>query len=372
MRRSVSLAGTAVGPPPVFLRVAASMRPEASKARGKFPLGEDAYFLLRGSALGVADGVGSWAEQGVDAGEYSRALMRVAREKLAVDMARAGAGAGGGADLVGAMTVAEEYAKRFRGSSTFCLAAMEPGTHLLRGLVLGDSTLLVVRRGDAHSAVERTSAEKRACGRADPLEPCLLRERTSGPAKHERVWRVLYKSEEQQLLFNMPRQIGSSASVKASAAIGVTVPLRPGDIVVAGSDGVFDNLFVNDVLQIIARTFEETPCAACALSLRATGTTGGAPADPLSDEMDPDALRLAVNLTDAALRASQHASRKGPFAANSARAGYLHEGGKPDDVTAVVGIASCEPPVPAVSLSGSSSVASGAHQHHHHYSHHHR
>ena len=40
--------------------------------------GEDAHFILDGSdrwAIGVADGVGGWAEVGVDSGVYSRFLM---------------------------------------------------------------------------------------------------------------------------------------------------------------------------------------------------------------------------------------------------------------------------------------------------------
>lgn len=39
--------------------------------------GEDAWFV-RGDTVGVADGVGGWARKGVDAGEYSRSLMRAA------------------------------------------------------------------------------------------------------------------------------------------------------------------------------------------------------------------------------------------------------------------------------------------------------
>jgi protein phosphatase PTC7 len=49
------------------------MIPHPAKAdRG----GEDAYFVCpRGLCMGVADGVGGWAEVGVDPGLYSRELM---------------------------------------------------------------------------------------------------------------------------------------------------------------------------------------------------------------------------------------------------------------------------------------------------------
>mmetsp|Transcript_48048 Transcript_48048/g.75027 ORF Transcript_48048/g.75027 Transcript_48048/m.75027 type:complete len:217 (-) Transcript_48048:685-1335(-) len=63
----------------------AAMIPHPDKPRG-----EDAYFTLPGpeakgsevQAAGVADGVGGWSDIGVDAGEYSRALMKHASARL--------------------------------------------------------------------------------------------------------------------------------------------------------------------------------------------------------------------------------------------------------------------------------------------------
>ncbi|TMW89866.1 hypothetical protein EJD97_016539 [Solanum chilense] len=41
------------------------------------PLGEDAHFIDElFKTIGVADGVGGWAKQGIDAGIYSRELMK--------------------------------------------------------------------------------------------------------------------------------------------------------------------------------------------------------------------------------------------------------------------------------------------------------
>lgn len=43
--------------------------------------GEDAFFACdRGMCIGVADGVGGWAEIGVDPGLYSRELMAFAKQ----------------------------------------------------------------------------------------------------------------------------------------------------------------------------------------------------------------------------------------------------------------------------------------------------
>lgn len=44
--------------------------------------GEDAHFIWDEQAIGVADGVGGWADHGVDAGQYSRALMSHASDAI--------------------------------------------------------------------------------------------------------------------------------------------------------------------------------------------------------------------------------------------------------------------------------------------------
>lgn len=47
----------------------------------KFKGGEDAYFALD-YAIGVADGVGSWDEKGVDPGKFSEELCSHIKEAL--------------------------------------------------------------------------------------------------------------------------------------------------------------------------------------------------------------------------------------------------------------------------------------------------
>jgi protein phosphatase PTC7 len=59
------------------LRSAAYYLPHPEKAHYG---GEDAHFVSQagGGAIGVADGVGGWAESGINPAEYSRTFMRVA------------------------------------------------------------------------------------------------------------------------------------------------------------------------------------------------------------------------------------------------------------------------------------------------------
>lgn len=62
--------------PRLLLSAGAAMIPHPAKQEKG---GEDAYFIAE-HCLGVADGVGGWAEIGVDPGLYSRQLMQFAKE----------------------------------------------------------------------------------------------------------------------------------------------------------------------------------------------------------------------------------------------------------------------------------------------------
>lgn len=98
--------------------------------------GEDAWFISEdGSAFGVADGVGGWAEHGVDPAEYARELMRWCHEAV-----RTEAPCGTAPKRV----LRKAYLKtRAMGSSTACVAMLCGDT--LHVANIGDSGVSVVR-----------------------------------------------------------------------------------------------------------------------------------------------------------------------------------------------------------------------------------
>ena len=127
--------------PPVFgkelkLSSAASMLPHPEKEhRG----GEDAYFIHGGDyCIGVADGVGGWAEVGVDPGLYSRELMSHALNLLdGIDGVHPG---------VPQSILEGAHAKtRARGSCTACIVCLHDGK--AHASNLGDSGFLISRDG---------------------------------------------------------------------------------------------------------------------------------------------------------------------------------------------------------------------------------
>jgi protein phosphatase PTC7 len=156
------------------VHVAAFMIP---KPEGS-PLGEDAFVICdKRTAFAVADGVGGWAEEGVDAGLYSRALM--AGCKSALDSSS-------GLSLAQALDAALAPAKLIKGSSTAVLAEIQGRT--LSVLNVGDSGFIVLRRQGRSSS------------------------------KGQASYFPIMRSYEQQYSFNFPFQLGTGSELTAADA----------------------------------------------------------------------------------------------------------------------------------------------------------
>jgi serine/threonine protein phosphatase PrpC len=111
---------------------------------------DDSYFITRnGKACGVFDGVGSWRDLGIDCSIYSNAL---AREVSSCITAQSSVGSNQGVeDLVDALDNALKNVKdnrnglRYSGSSTACIAALDPAESIFSVVNLGDSGCIVCR-----------------------------------------------------------------------------------------------------------------------------------------------------------------------------------------------------------------------------------
>ena len=236
---------------------------------------------------GVADGVGAWADVGVDSGEYSRMLM-----------ARASAMAEGLEPTPAALErmLKEAHSQtHVRGSSTACILAVGDGQ--LHARNLGDSGFLLVRHG-----------------------------------------KLLFASPQQQHHFNFPFQLGSPGTtstpaeraqvradphtrpvqcVQVNPSKHSTSPLRvqpfsmqvrTGDIIVLGTDGLLDNVFNEESAALVSACKER-------------GASPAAAAEALG--------RFAASRASD----SQHMS---PFAYAAHSYGFHYLGGKLDDITVLV------------------------------------
>ncbi|KAL8043155.1 hypothetical protein ABFX02_09G099800 [Erythranthe guttata] len=167
------------------------------------PYGDDAHFFNKAAqVIGVADGVGGWAKKGVDAGEYARELMRNAEN--AVYYCRPG--------KVDPMKVLVEAFHRTEapGSSTALIMALA-GDNNLVAVNIGDSGFVVIRNGE-----------------------------------------TFFGAPQVQHGFNHPGQLGNYDKCDLPEdAQEMSVKLEVGDVVVAGTDGLFDNLYLTEIEEIV-------------------------------------------------------------------------------------------------------------------------
>lgn len=236
--------------------------------------GEDTWFILPNSA-GVFDGVGSWADQGVNPVFWSMALADGCRDAILT-------GKEGPISVLKAGYRNAQHSA-FEGSCTACLTIMNT-----------NGNLAIANLGDSSVAIYRGET-------------------------------VIFQTEEQEYAFNYPYQLSSDGDAKpADADRHLITSLKSGDCVVLGTDGLWDNLYHREITKF------------------------------LDDDLDCE--DIATNLAVSAFHASNDQKRWSPFGqaavenlyADSPYAGeedfeppaaplveYL--GGKPDDITVIVG-----------------------------------
>lgn len=257
--------------------------------------GEDAFFTLlvnNNYCLGVADGVGGWSEVGVDPSQFAWELMNLCQsycESLG---------------LVGKvdpkLALSKAYKELIRqnkvkaGSSTACMAVVNTDTGIITSVNLGDSGYVILRNG-----------------------------------------KVAYRSSETTHYFNAPYQLSvippemkSNDHIQNTPEQGqvASLQLEHGDLVVMGTDGLFDNLFHSEI-----ETEAQKTCPSDIENLLAKSDSSQA------------ALKAYTNSFAGALvrRARLRASDKkadSPFSTEAAKNGYKYRGGKMDDITVVAAL----------------------------------
>ncbi|KAL2798295.1 hypothetical protein BJX66DRAFT_322902 [Aspergillus keveii] len=143
--------------------------------------------------------------------------------------------------------------------------------------------------------------------------------------------KVLFRTEEQWHWFDCPMQLGTnSVDTPQNNAVLSQVDLEEGDIVLALSDGVLDNLWEHEVLSITLEglkkwehgRYEDTEL-------------DWAPPAVLSEEK---MVFLARELLKAALAVAQDPFAESPYMEKAVEEGLAIQGGKMDDISVVVGV----------------------------------
>lgn len=281
--------------------------------------GQDAFFVAtvgphkRATAFGIADGVGGWANQGVDPSDFSHGLCS--------HMARTAVG--WTQETLSPQTLMEigfqntiDDPEISAGGSTACIGiADDRGRMQIANL--GDSGFLQLRLGAVHHY--------------------------SNPQTHA---------------FNTPYQLSiTPPHILARAAIFGGAPLadqpdkaelahhmlRHGDVLILATDGVWDNLNSQDVLSVVSAQMRKHH------AWKRTPTEGFTVADKLAALTEPGGLgdgkpqqtlqgAIAAAVAGETKTQSMNARRDGPFAKEVQRF-YPEDnfhGGKADDICVIV------------------------------------
>lgn len=219
--------------------------------------GEDAAYISSDKLTScVFDGVGGWNNWGIDPRFYSRALVNASQFYVENRGVR---------DPMSILCHAESNAAHIVGSSTACCITIDGNK--LYSATLGDSGYIVVRD------------EK-----------------------------IIHRSAEQRHEFNYPFQIGTHGDGLDSAA-EESVSLEPCDIIVLGTDGLFDNLFEHEIVGFL----QEERTGPCILS-------------------EDSASRIAQEARIVSLDMWAFS----PHMKEAQESGIIFQGGKPDDISVIV------------------------------------
>jgi protein phosphatase PTC7 len=246
--------------------------------------GEDAFFCDDNTkSFGVADGVGGSASEDVDPGRFSREMLRQCHAALRAEP-----------QLPLALRTASTKPITLGGSSTLLLGQLESSTNTLRVFNLGDSGAMLVR-----PAVRRFQ---------------------SGNV----MWpRIVLRSGDQSHFFNCPYQVAAEDVEHLPERMDeIAATVREGDVLIAATDGVLDNLHDVQIQTAIAQRIPQLHTS--------DPSKAQAAVDALADMIAKQAHEIGLREDDADVRT--------PFMVAAATEGMRFAGGKLDDVAVVCGV----------------------------------
>ena len=162
------------------------------------------------------------------------------------------------------------------GSSTMVVVTIQQKNKKLRTAMIGDSGYMLLRQVEENG---------------------------------RKLYQNIYKSKEQQHSFNFPFQIGTNGDAP-DKSIANKHDIKKKDIVVLGTDGLFDNVYPEDLEKLVNNVVKDDKY---------------------------DSAELAKAIAEEAFRLSLDTVNMSPFGQNARNAGMRFDGGKSDDITVVVG-----------------------------------
>ncbi|KAF1336805.1 Phosphatase ptc7 family protein, partial [Globisporangium splendens] len=272
--------------------------------------------------MGVSDGVGSWFEKGVSAKLYAEELMKAAHKAVKISYAKDHRIDPSEVLHAAWATVLQ---KEIVGSATACVIALDPQACELHAVNLGDSGFLIIR--DKKS--DRETARQRGTLDGSLMRKIRDRERDLTPAGRRKGAHVSYRSPQQLHYFNCPFQLGfvgpdlrsdvtkdltTTSSLPTPMnekplfetpdnGVRLRVPVLEGDLIILATDGLFDNVDEEVLLEIVSS--------------------------------EPELEAMTKQLVQKAYDLSLDRMRDSPFARLAKENDLLWGGGMPDDITII-------------------------------------
>ena len=156
---------------------------------------------------------------------------------------------------------------------------------------------------------------------------------------------VIFKTKEQQFSFNFPFQLGATTRAKPDDADMYDLEIQESDVIVMGSDGLFDNLFEQEIAEIVKKhgvaSFSVPVAEASSSDDESFNNYKRSSKDseesPFFGSSHPeDVYTLADMIAKKAYSKAKNPYAKTPFAKHAKENGYIFPGGKLDDITVLV------------------------------------
>eukprot|EP01089_Gocevia_fonbrunei_P009882 TRINITY_DN2231_c0_g1_i1.p1 TRINITY_DN2231_c0_g1~~TRINITY_DN2231_c0_g1_i1.p1 ORF type:complete len:384 (-),score=55.67 TRINITY_DN2231_c0_g1_i1:25-1176(-) len=227
--------------------------------------GEDAFFTCSNS-LGISDGVGGWQAYGIDPALYSKSFMAEC-DAYIKDSTKSKTKI----DPLEVLQYAEQKCQDITGSATALVAHLSK-ENILEIRNIGDSRCMILRYED---------------------------DKYIGH----------FFTFEQQHRFNLPFQLGTKGDNPEDSDLYVQ-ELKENDLVILGTDGLFDNLFLAQIINIVNNNLEQIQIGDL---------------NTVSTELANRAYLISIN--DQAVT---------PWIVQARSNGLDYIGGKSDDITVVV------------------------------------
>ncbi|KAJ4420745.1 Protein phosphatase 2C 7 [Gnomoniopsis sp. IMI 355080] len=300
--------------------------PRKRSKRARPDSGQDAFFVTRlndpgAVALGVADGVGGWMDSGVDPADFSHGFCDYMAAAAYAYPAHSQQ------PLTARMLMQAGYEAICAdpsvpaGGSTAIVSLLDPAGSL-EVANLGDSGYIHLRLNAVHGHSEPQIHAFNTPFQLSVIPPDILRRMQAFGGSQ---------------LADMP----SDAEVSRHS-------LRHGDVIVFATDGVWDNLFNQDILRIVSEAMTKKGAW---LGSDAGGTTVQPDLSAITQTAAPEEHgkvvetlqgAIATDITRAAKAASMNTKLDGPFA-KEVKKYYPQErwrGGKVDDICVVAVVVS--------------------------------